>query len=544
MERPEGEALCRAVFEQAAVGVALIETLTGRYLRVNQSHCDLIGYTREETEQLDFLTITHPDDLEADLAQMERLKAGAIRSFTLEKRYFRKDGSIVWVSLTVSPLWPPGSPPSFHVAIIQDITERKRTEQALRDSEELFEQFLEHSPIYVFFKDHEIRSLRLSRNYEKMLGRPLSEILGKTMDDLFPSDLAKSMIEDDKRILDEGAVVEVHEELNGRHFHTVKFPIHREGKPLYLGGFTIDTTERMKAEAALRESEERHRRLYNDTPVMLHSVDAAGRLIAVSDRWLQALGYEREQVIGHRCIEFLTESSRKYAEQVVLPSLFETQTLGDVQVQFVKRNGEVMDVVLSAVAERDAAGNFLCSRAALIDVTERNRMEEALRQSQKMESVGRLAGGIAHDFNNLLLVILGHAELALLSTRPGDPLNKPLGEMQKAGKRAAELTQQLLAFSRRQVLQPRTVDLNEIVVGVESMLRRLIGEDIQFSIMLAPDLGLTRADPGQLEQVIFNLVVNARESMPEGGKLTIETANTVLDAAYTARNADMKPGDF
>jgi two-component system, cell cycle sensor histidine kinase and response regulator CckA len=180
----------------------------------------------------------------------------------------------------------------------------------------------------------------------------------------------------------------------------------------------------------------------------------------------------------------------------------------------------------------------------LTDVTARRRQEEHLRQAQKMEAVGMLAGGVAHDFNNLLTIISGYSQLILQNLPPSDPNHNSAEQIMKAGERAAQLTGQLLAFSRRQTPQLRPLDLNRLVSAMSPMLRRLIGEDIELEFVLRPELGMVSADPGQMEQVLMNLAVNARDAMPKGGKLTIETANTILDEGYSQRHLPVKPGPY
>jgi len=214
-----------------------------------------------------------------------------------------------------------------------------------------------------------------------------------------------------------------------------------------------------------------------------------------------------------------------------------------------KGRGEFAVVQLGGArrdVEYSATANFLPGRhvAVLRDVTERRQLEAQLLQAQRLESVGRLAGGMAHDFNNLLVVISGYAQLMQGDLEADDPHRGNLDEILRAAGRAAELTRQLLAFSRQQVLHPRVLDLNEVVTAIGPMLRRLIGEDVALETALAPDLGVVQADPGQLEQVLMNLSVNARDAMPQGGRLTIETANVELDAAFAQMHATVKSGSY
>ncbi|HXG66998.1 MAG TPA: PAS domain-containing protein [Blastocatellia bacterium] len=214
------------------------------------------------------------------------------------------------------------------------------------------------------------------------------------------------------------------------------------------------------------------------------------------------------------------------------------------EIRIERGDGTQGVVEANSAPIRDQEGNTIAGVITFQDVSERKSLEEQFLQSQKMESVGRLAGGVAHDFNNLLTAIMGYGQLAAMSVTPGDPLHLALEEINKAGRRAADLTRQLLAFSRKQVLQPRVINLNAVVAETEKMLCRLIGEHITLLTRPAPSLWDVLADPGQIQQVIMNLAVNARDAMPDGGKLVIETANVDLDEAYAKHHVDAAPGSF
>lgn len=318
----------------------------------------------------------------------------------------------------------------------------------------------------------------------------------------------------------------------------------RSGRKLGAVVSLHDITERKLSEERLRESERRFRDLYNNTPVMLHSIDQQGRLISVSDYWLHRLGYERYEVIGRTLGDLLTPESREHFESVSLPYFSRTGTMRDVEHQFLTKAREPVDVLLSAIAERDADGRFIRSLAVSIDITERKRTEAQLHQAVKTEAIGQLAGGLAHDFNNLLTVILGNLQLLERSLRDDQRARRRARIAIEAVLRGSDLTQRLLAFARRQTLTPRTIDVNGFVGGMHELLRRTLGEAIQVKIRRAQHLWLTRADPGQLEASLLNLALNARDAMPMGGTLAIETQNVCVDASPTAPNDDVDAGDY
>src|SRR5437867_2520272 len=225
-----------------------------------------------------------------------------------------------------------------------------------------------------------------------------------------------------------------------------------------------------------------------------------------------------------------------------VPFIFVSGTIGEERaIESLKRGAT------DYVAKNQLKGLMTKVHRALKEAEEREEkrwLEEQLREAQKMESIGTLAGGIAHEFNNLLTPIIGYSELVLNQTRNDDPLRQHIEEIKKAGERAASLTRQLLAYSRKQVLQPRVLDLNAVIAELDKMLRRLIGGNIELVTRLAPELGRVRIDPGQIEQIVINLAVNARDSMPKGGKLTIETTNAELDEAYPRKRVAVTPGQY
>jgi PAS domain S-box-containing protein len=261
--------------------------------------------------------------------------------------------------------------------------------------------------------------------------------------------------------------------------------------------------------------------------------------LAVNEAACRHYGYSREEFLG-----MPIEGIQPAEEVPALRQLLDTpspeyQRSGAWRHR--RKDGSVIEVEISSnplILDGRQAQLVLAT-----DVTERRSLEQQLRQAQKMEAIGQLAGGIAHDFNNLLTVILGFTELAASEIEKGSGLSEPLEEIRKAGERAAALTRQLLAFSRRQVLEPKILDLNALITDLEKMLRRLIGEDIQLATVLDPGVGRIRADAGQIEQVILNLAVNSRDAMPRGGKLTIETRNIELDEAYAREHIAVRPGD-
>src|SRR5262249_17128288 len=289
--------------------------------------------------------------------------------------------------------------------------------------------------------------------------------------------------------------------------------------------------QRRQAEAALRASEERFRALVENSSDAIVVVDGEGRINYISGASPRHLGWQPHQMVGQTIFDFLHPDDREIAFAAQAEALRRPGETLSAEVRFRHADGSwrIMEgFAVNRLNDPSVSGIILNAR----DITERRRLEEQLRQAQKMEAVGQLAGGIAHDFNNLLTAILGYTNLLIDEMPKEDPLRQDLEEIRSAGERAAELTRQLLAFSRRQMLQPQVVDVNTLIRQLDRLLRRLISEDVEPVPALAPGLPSIKVDPASIEQVLVNLVVNARDAMPHGGRITVETALSDLDGSH------------
>ena len=307
--------------------------------------------------------------------------------------------------------------------------------------------------------------------------------------------------------------------------------------------------ERKRAEEALRRSEGKFQKLFDEAPVGYQEIDSEGRIIRINRTELDMLGYTAEEMLGKYIWEFITDEESRQKVKGKLAGAIPTGRA--FERLFQRKDGITFPAIMEDRVLRDSEGKIAGIRATIQDVTERKRSEEEksllqeqLRQSQKMEAIGKLAGGVAHDFNNLLTVIHGYGELLLSSLNQENRLKQDVQEILNASERASSLTRQLLAFSRKQVLQPKVLDLNAHVLNMDKMLRRMIGEDVGLVTLLTKDLGRIKADPGQIEQAILNLAINAKDAMLNGGKLTIETANVKLDENYARSRVGVSPGDY
>lgn len=423
---------------------------------------------------------------------------------------------------------------------------------ALRESEERYRQVVERFPEMVsILQDGKIEYINPSgvklfrgTSPDDLVGRPVMDLVHPDSRDLAEKRLRDLMEEGKETPQEEAKFLR----LDGTVVDVEVFAISTayRGRPAVLG-IIKDITERKRAEEALRSSSETLQALVNSSPLAIVTFDPDGNIRMWNPAAERMFGWKAEEVIGRPHPIVPVDKQEEFGElrEFALGGGMFT----DRELCRLRKDGSYIDISVSTAPLRDVSGAISSIMSIITDISERKRAEEALRlseeqlrQAQKMEAVGRLAGGIAHDFNNLLMAITGYSELLLERVGDNEPMWREIDEIRKAGVRAASLTRQLLAFSRRQVLQPKLLDLNTVVLSVERMLRRLIGEDVELVTALGEELGKVKADPGQIEQVIMNLAVNSRDAMPGGGKLVLRTANVDVSKGDASRSFDVPAG--
>jgi PAS domain S-box-containing protein len=436
--------------------------------------------------------------------------------------------------------------------ILKDISERNRAEEALRESEERFRTIVDTASDGILIARMSTRKfVEANAAICEMLGYTRDELLRIGVEDIHPATDLPSVIAEfnrqsrgEKRISESLSVMRK----DGSVFYAdvSANPVELEGEQYQVGIFR-DTTGRKLAENALRESEERYHELFENANDVIYTHDLAGNFTSINKAAEQVTGYTPDEALKINILSVLAPGSVDVARRMISRKVTGGgQTRYELEI--VCKNGcRVPLEVSTRIIYR--GGKPFGVQGIARDITERKRAEEEreqlhaqLQQAMKMEAVGRLAGGVAHDFNNLLTVINGYSELLLQRLGENSPMRKDVEVILQAGNQAGALTRQLLVFSRKQVLQPKVIDLNMVVSKTGKMLRRLIGENIEFRTILAEGLGRVKADEGQVEQILLNLAINAKDAMPGGGELTIETANVVLDEAFTKDHPSLIPG--
>ena len=531
---------------------AILVAQDGLLKFVNRKALEMFGYSEQELKSRPFPEFIHPDDRGMVVENYKnRINGKPVQAGRYTFRHLTDDGAVRWVEMgTVRIDWQ-GKPATLN--FLTDVTKRKQAEEELqklasvvRNSSELVNLATFDGKL-IFCNEAGAAMLGISEtdigkaNVIQFIPAHLRE---KAETELLPALRNKGRWSGELQYLNQktGKLTDVHAMC-----FVIKNP--STGAPWYMANISTDITERKQAEERLRQSEEKFAKAFQTSPYAVTITRPEdGRFIEINDAFMSMSGFTREEALASSSVGlkfWVNEEDRNW----VIATLREGRAVSGQEFRIRHKSGEILTCLFSAQIIR--LNNEPCVLCSINDITERKQHEEErarltdqLQQAMKMEAVGRLAGGVAHDFNNLLTGITGNISLALMDLKPDDPLAGILVDVNKAAHSAATLTRQLLAFSRRQIIEPEVLNLNDLVTNFHKMLVRLIGENIELKTIPAGNLGAVKADPGQIEQVLINLVVNARDSMPHGGKLVIETANVELDAEYCRTRAPVQPGRY
>jgi len=523
-----------------------------RFLRVNRAMAKWLGL--DEPAQaigktdFDFFDLEHAEKARTD--ELKILETGD-PMVGIEEREVWPDGRVTWVSATKVPLRDQNGQIIGTFGTSRNITEHKRAEEAMRESEARYRALFEGSADGILIADLETRAFKYANPALcRMLGYSEEEMRTLSVADIHPKDALQSV------------VAEFEAQVRGDKSLSPNLPcLRKDGSIVYadinattvavdglacLVGFFRDITERKRAEDALRESEAVLRSYFDHGGAMRGIIELMDDdILHLSDNAGSAAFFGRTKEAMQNKLETQMGVPRDSLQMWVAHYKNSQRTGAPVTFDYVHNSPEGQKFLSATVRFLEIAQSGRPRFAYLVnDITEQKRLEAEFRQAQKMEAVGVLTGGLAHDFNNLLTVINGYSDLLLRGLAQDDPRRSDLEEISLAGQRAASLTSQLLAFSRKQVVQPRILDLNDVVSDMGKMLGRLLRADIDYVALTQPGLGRVKADFGQIQQIIMNLAVNAQDAMPQGGKLTIETANVDLDEDDVGRHPEVPAGPY
>lgn len=534
----ENEERFQAIVRTSSDGFT-INDAKGRFVDCNEVYCRILGYSADEVRGMQITDVEAREGGEEFTRHFEKvIRQGSDR---FETRHRRKDGSLIDVEVSVTYL------PRYQsfFSFVRDISLRKEEQRLLSDQRARLHALLQTIPALIWLKDPEGVYLACNARFEAFFGARESEIIGKTDYDFVSKEMADFFREHDQRAIsaDRPSVNDEvvtfasdgHQEL----LETIKTPMRDEmGNLVGVLGIARDITDLKRAEADLRSSEERYRNLFDQNPAPMLIYEKGGlKLLAANEAFLYEYGYDAEEILSLHLPDLYPGQEKTRIVEVV------STLTGHVNVgewHHCRKDGSLLTIVATS---HDITYQGQEARIAVItDITERKLLEDQLRQSQKMEAIGQLAGGVAHDFNNILQVILGYATLL---ERTAQPVQKePLHEIITASERAAELTNGLLSYSRKQVFRIAPTDLGLLVEQVEKFLRRIVGEDISLCVEPATEPLVCALDPAHLQQVFVNLATNARDAMGLGGKLTISLKRVEIDREFATAHGFNAIGSF
>jgi len=560
----ESEQRFRAIFDHTIDGILLADVENKKFVLGNKKIHEMLGYSQEEIDELGVLDI-HPREAIPHVVEQFEKQARKEIAVAADLPVKRKDGTIFYADIDSSPVVLRDR--KILIGVFRDITERKRAEEALKASEAFLDSIIENSPHAMWISDSQGVLIRLNQACRDLLRVTDDEVVGKyniLQDSIVIEQGHLPLV---KKVFEEGTTVRFTISYDSARLEAIALKKHTSivldvtispvldlnGKVIHAIIQHVDITERKRAEEALRQSEKNLAEAQRQTHIGSFEYDFAKGRLRWSEEMFRITGIKAEDFHGTQA-DFL---SRVHPEDLPRVAKLREQGLdprgGPLETEFriLRPDGTERFVRMLFETAFDAKGNPLRRIGTFQDVTDRKReekekqrLEAQLQQAMKMEAVGRLAGGVAHDFNNLLTGIMGNLQLAQMEMKPDDPLAEMLTEVNKAAESAAALTRQLLAFSRKQLIEPKVLDLNDIISSLHKMLARLIGEDIELKTVPGKSLGAVKVDPGQIEQILVNLAINARDAMPDGGTLLVETGDVELDEEYCRRHSNAQPGGF
>ncbi|MHB1390836.1 MAG: PAS domain S-box protein [Thermoleophilia bacterium] len=541
----------KIIFENANDAFLIANSTDRKFVAANKNLCRMLGYTLDEIKTLGVEDIHPRQDLPRVLEAFEQQIRGEL-SVAEGLPVLRKDGTIFYADISTAQIIMEGRP--YALGIFRDITERLQAQVDLQESEELFRSLFENAPIGLGVVGLDDHLLRVNPALCNFLGYSEDELLGRTVAEVtHPKDREleaskKSAILDDSHKTFQIEKRYLHADGRIIWGQLSVSPLNdQQGNTMYFLGQVEDINARRQAEDELRESEAQFRMLFDQATDAIFILDLNGNFIDINQTGYDRLGYGREEMLAVHLSELVSpDSAAKMPERL---QRLETGGHEMFESAHLKKDGTFMPVEVN-IRQFDFRGQK-CVFAVARDITERQaaatekeKLQAQLMQAGKMEAVGRLAGGVAHDFNNMLGAILGNAELAMMEARETDPIYDNLQEITQAARRSADLTRQLLAFARKQSINPQVMDLNARVTGMLKRVERLVGEDIRLSWKPGPDLPPVRMDPTQVDQLLINLAVNARDAIAGVGIIAIETETVVLDEAFCRNHVGSMPGDY
>jgi two-component system cell cycle sensor histidine kinase/response regulator CckA len=532
----------RDIFENAIEGI-FQTTPDGRFITANPALAHILGY--DSPEELVKTVTAIQRQVYVDPGRRgeiaRRLEDRGMVQF-FEAQLYRKDRSKIWVSISGRGVFDLEGAMQYFEGTLVDITQRKQAEINLQKKDQQLLQAQQLAQLGSWTYDPVTNASEWSPEMYRIFGRGPAD--GPPS---YPEEYRQFTHADDWETVDaafqaalragkgfdlELRIVRPNGEL--RHIITKAQGFRKaDGTVERLFGTVLDITVRRRAEEAFRT-------LVLNAPIGLFIAQDA-KFKQINPEFQKITGYDPEELLNNDCLCLIIPEFREKVREKAI-QILQGKSFLPFEFQYLNKAGETRWAL-----EKVATTQYEGERATLgyfMDITDSKHMEAQFLQAQKMEAVGRLAGGVAHDFNNLLTGILGYGELMLFGLQEGDPHRRYLEEIIKTTERAAALTRQLLAFGRKQIIQPRIINLNAVISGMEKMLRRLLGEDLDLVTLLEPALGAVKADPGQMDQVIMNLAVNARDAMPRGGLLTVETKNVFLDDSYAREHLEVSPGPY